>query len=133
MRKILHISLSVILALSVFMLNFAGLVHCSAAMEDNCCHISKLVKPCCVKNLKITSGERISNHCGCDLKELAPTADLYHDYSNSSSNLNLKVVYNAPAIESGSCFKSASRIFTGYSPPPVDSKDVYLTNLAIRI
>jgi len=122
-----------ILAFSVFTLNFAGIMHCSAALSDACCHTSKLVKPCCVKNLKITTHDRLSAHCGCSIKETGQTADLYIDLKNSSSNLTSKSLQNIPAIETGSYLQSVARIITGYSPPPVNSKDAYLTNLSIRI
>lgn len=133
MRKILNISLSIILVFSVFALNIAGVINCSASIEGNCCHTSNMVKPCCVKNLKITSDDRLSAHCGCSMKETGQMADLYIELKTSSSNLTSKIVDNVALTETASFFLSNAGNIPVYSPPPVNLKDTYLYNLSLRI
>ena len=134
MKNILHISLSAFLAISVLTLNISGMFVCSSLMtNEDCCHSTKLVKSCCVKNLKITQDERISGHCGCKVKESAPMADLYNDFKSYKINSSSKVLQYPSTNETGSYSEFTRQINVGYSPPPVDWKNTYLTNLSIRI
>jgi len=134
LKKIIHISLYAFLAISVLTLNISGMFVCSSLMtNEDCCHSTKLVKPCCVKNLKITQDERISGHCGCKVKESAPMADLYNDFKSYNINSGSKVFQYHSTNENGSYSEFTGIINSEYSPPPFDSKDKYLTNLSIRI
>jgi hypothetical protein len=134
LKKIIHRSLSVFIAISVLTLNLSGLLQCSTfMMADDCCHIVKIVKPCCAKNLKITFEERVSGHCGCTIQESSQSADLYNDIKNSNSNLTSRAVQYNSAIESGFHPVFTGNITPAYSPPVKNFKDSYLTNLSLRI
>lgn len=138
MRKILKNitkpTLSVLIACSVFMLNWGTFRQCSeGSMEDNCCRVTRTVKQCCVKHIKVTLNERISGHCGCTVNETQQTADLYHDLKNSNSNLTSRIIqYSSPA-ETGFHPELISNFTQNYSPPAEFSTDKYLSNSILRI
>lgn len=123
-----------VMAISVLTLNFSGLLMCSSlTMGDDCCHVTKIVKPCCVKNMKITLDERISGHCGCTMEESQQTADLYYDINKSNSNHTSQNIQYSTIIETGYNPELISRFTTEYSPPIKDLKNSYLTNSVLRI
>ncbi|HMQ79264.1 MAG TPA: hypothetical protein PKE39_10275 [Ignavibacteria bacterium] len=134
LKNITKTALSVLIACSVLMLNWGTFRHCTeGSMEDNCCHVTKTVKQCCIKHLKLTLNERISGHCGCTVNETQQTADLYHDLKNSNSNLTSRTIqYSSPA-ETGFHPELIGNITGNYSPPQKYSTDTYLTNSILRI
>ena len=134
LKNIIRKTLSALIAVSVLTLNLSGILQCtSLTMTDDCCHITKIVKPCCAKNLKITFKERITGHCGCTMEESQQTADLYNDVKYSNHTVNSKVVQYNSAVEAG-YHPELIRINTSdYSPPVKDCRGSYLENLSIRI
>jgi hypothetical protein len=134
LKNIVKISLSALIAISVLTLNLSGLLMCSSiTMNEDCCHVTKTVKSCCVKKMKITFAERIKGHCGCSVQESQQTADLYHDLKNSNSYSSTRDAQYTSTIETGYHPELISRFTAEYSPPPMDLKDSYLINLSIRI
>lgn len=119
---------------AVILLNFSSIVQCGKMfLDDDCCHTQNLVKPCCVKHLKITSDPRITGNCGCSMKESHQNPDMYLDISSNQhrqniQNLNYSDVLNE--MESVSV-KSSSNQY--YSPPGLYSADIYLSNMNLRI
>ncbi|MBZ0203392.1 MAG: hypothetical protein K8I03_10300 [Ignavibacteria bacterium] len=116
------------------MLNFAGFVNCSNMyMGEDCCHVSNKVKACCVKPINITSKERLSNHCGCNMQESQPVADLYNDLKSSNSVKSVHTLVHNSSVETGYDPVALSGLVHKYSPPIRDVSGTYLTNLSIRI
>ncbi len=133
-KNIVRKSLSAFIAISVLTLNLTGLLQCtSLTISDDCCHITKIVKPCCAKNLKITFNERISGNCGCQMKESRQTTDLYNDLKSSNTYLTQRDIQYSSVIETGFHPEIIRRFTSEYSPPIKDLKDSYLVNLSIRI
>ena len=127
-------SLILLIVISVLTLNLSGLLSCtSLTMNDDCCHITNIVKPCCVKNLKITFKERITGHCGCNMEESQQTADLYTDLKNSNINYTSRDIQYASSFEAGYHTESINRFTSEYSPPLKYFTDSYLTNSVLRI
>lgn len=134
LKKIVKISLSALIAISVLTLNLSGLLLCSSlTLNEDCCHVTKTVKPCCVKKMKITFAERIKGHCGCTIQENQLTADLYHDIKNSNSYSSSRDAQYTSTIETGYHPELISRFTAEYSPPFMELNDSYLVNLSIRI
>lgn len=134
LKNINKISLSIFIAISVLTLNLSGLMQCtSLTMSDDCRHITKQVKPCCLKNMKITFAERISEHCGCTLEESQQPNDLYSNLKNSNSSLNSRSVSYNSTIETGYHPELINKITAIYSPPLKYYQDSFLTNLSLRI
>jgi hypothetical protein len=124
---------SVTAVFAVIMLNLSAVVQCgNMLINDDCCHVKNLVKPCCVKNLKITANHRITGHCGCSIKE-AQQVDLYIDLSsnnhkNSKAGVTEFENYSTDLTSYNTDIRSEN-----YSPPVFSENDVYLTNLSLRI
>lgn len=134
MKNITKASLSIFIAISVLTLNLSGLLLCtSLTMSEDCCHITKQVKSCCKKNVKIILDERISGHCGCTMQESQQTADLYNDLNNLNTQLNSRAISYNSIVETGYHPELISIFTANYSPPIKYFKDTYLTNLTIRI
>ncbi len=124
--------LSGLLVFSVLTLNISAITHCSLMLQDEgCCHTEKTVKSCCVKKLKINV-DRISGHCGCNMKETQQPSDLYTDLANSSNSKFHKVIeffeFPFSDIDSQGQFHVVK-----YSPPESGGPNIYLTNLNLRI
>jgi hypothetical protein len=120
--------------IAVVMLNFSAVIPCTKMLiDDGCCHATNSEKPCCVKNVKITAGERITGHCGCSIQQAQQPVDIYIDLtSNQHKN------YSQTSIDfeySNSPFSSIQNdiLTENYSPPIITDNDVYLTNLNLRI
>ena len=134
LKNIIRKTLSAFIAISVLTLNLSGILQCtSLTMAGDCCHITKIVKPCCAKNLKITFKQRISGHCGCTMQESQQTADLYNDLKSSNTNTDSRALQYNSAVETGFHPEFIRGNVSEYSPPVKNSKDTYLTNLSIRI
>lgn len=134
LKNIIRKSLSAFIAISVLTLNLSGFLLCtSLTMGDDCCHITKIVKPCCVKNMKITFNERVSGHCGCTMQESQQTTDLYTDLKSTNINHTSRDIQYSSIIETGYHPEIISRFTAEYSPPVKDLKDSYLTNSVLRI
>ncbi len=134
LKNIIRKSLSALIAFSVLTLNLTGLLVCSSlTMGDDCCHITKIVKPCCVKNMKITFNERISGHCGCTMEESQQTTDLYTDLKNSNINHTSRDVQYTSSNEAGYHPDMINRFTAEYSPPLKYFTDSYLSNSVLRI
>jgi hypothetical protein len=134
LNNIVKISLSALIAFSVLTLNLTGLLQCSShSMNEDCCHVTKTVKSCCVKKMNITFAERIKGHCGCTVNQNQQTADLYHDLKNSNTYSSSRDAQYTSTIETGYHPELISRFTSEYSPPTMDLKDSYLINLSIRI
>jgi len=125
---------SVIAIIAVIVLNFSAVVQCGMMlMNDDCCHITNTVKPCCAKNQKVTFNESITRHCGCSIKESQQPVDLYADlasgqYKNfSHSSIDFELSHSALST-SQSDIRSAN-----YSPPIICGNDTYLANMNLRI
>jgi hypothetical protein len=135
--KLRHIGfriLSLILILSFILLNLPQLMHCSnMPLEDDCCHVQKIVKPCCVKNIKLTVSERISGHCGCRLEDSKLPSDLYTDILNRSVNKLSETVFSYGAVTPDINYDNQLQDAIEYSPPNCVSQNIYLSNLNLRI
>lgn len=124
--------LSGFLVFSVLALNVSAISHCSLMLQDEgCCHKEKTVKSCCVKNLKINV-DRISGHCGCNMKETQQPSDLYSDLA-SSSNAKFHKVIEFFEIPFSDFDSQAQYNVVEYSPPESGGPNIYLTNLNLRI
>ena len=134
LKNTIRTSLIVLTVISVFTLNLSGLLSCtSLTMSDDCCHITKIVKPCCVKSLKITFEERITGHCGCTMSESQQAADLFTDLKNSNINHTSRDIQYSSSIQAGYHPESMNRFTSEYSPLLKYNKDTYLTNSVLRI
>lgn len=134
LKNTIRLTLIAVTVFSVLTLNLSGLLSCtSLTMSYDCCHITKIVKPCCVKNLKITFKERISGHCGCTMDESQQAADLYNDINSSGVKhisrdfSNSSITMSPWQTESSGCYA------TEYTPPPNYRGEIYLTNSVLRI
>lgn len=127
------ISLTVLVAFSVLLLNFSNFIYCSAGkMNDDCCHKSRTIKTCCLKYSKITLNERISSHCGCTFNNASMPGDLYSELNNNSSkNISRLAIYITASFIMQP--ETASLDLTDYSPPVILSTEIYLNNLSLRI
>ena len=126
--------LAAILILSVVTLNIPFLLNCSKLVtEGDCCHIQNTVKPCCIKNLKITSEERLSGNCGCSMKESQQAADMFTDLQFGSTSKIQKTQFAYEIINSVFDSNTGTSKANEYSPPNFTSIDVYLSNLNLRI
>lgn len=133
LKNTAKLSLTLIVAVSVFMLNFAGIFHCtSQKSEEDCCHQTKTIKSCCLKHTKITLNERISSHCGCTVNQSNKPGDLFTDLKNNSTSLSVRFTQYITFSEDSVLFK-ATLEFTSYSPPLFYSSDKYLNILSLRI
>ena len=125
---------AIIAVAAVIMLNLSSVILCGQMLiEDDCCHITNTIKPCCLKNVKITLNERFTGSCGCTMKEAQQPADMYIDLSSGQhkgSNYSL------------TDFELINPIFSSvqndvqtenYSPPLITNNVVYLTNMNLRI
>lgn len=119
------------LVLSVITLNAAGYGHCSkAALSGDCCHVQNTVKPCCVKNIKVTFDERLTAHCGCTMKETQHITDLYIEIRCiSSRTVNLQQADALGITEPNSANYSAKF----YAPPQKSGSNTYLAINNLRI
>ena len=134
LKNTIRTSLILLTVISVLTLNLSGLLSCtSLTMGDDCCHVNKIVKPCCVKSLKITFKERITGHCGCTMEESQQAADLYTDLKNSNINHTSRDIQYVSSIEAGYHPESMNRFTSEYSPPLKYNTDSYLTNSVLRI
>lgn len=134
LKNTIRISLITLTAFSVLTLNLPGLLLCSSiTMGDDCCHITKIVKPCCIKNMMITFNERVTGHCGCNMEESQQTADLYTDLKSSSINHTSRDIQYASSIEAGYHPEQVNRFTSEYSPPLKYFTDSYLANSVLRI
>lgn len=133
LKNTAKLSMTVIVAFSVLMLNFGNYIHCSSGKtEEDCCHKSKTIKSCCLKHTKITFNERISAHCGCSVNQSNKPGDLYTDLKNNSANFSLRNVQYS-TIEESTTFDNTSSVYISYSPPLIYSTDTYLNILSLRI
>ncbi|MCC6866490.1 MAG: hypothetical protein IT280_10070 [Ignavibacteria bacterium] len=133
MKNTAKILLTLMVAISVFLLNFGNFIQCSMPQsQEDCCHIIKSVKSCCAENTKINLNERISSHCGCSVEQSNKPGDLYSDLKNNSSNLNFRFIQYTDLSVSAEQNKT-SIIFTSYSPPVYYMADTYLNILSLRI
>ena len=133
LRNIARKILFVFIAFAVLTINIPSLIYCSNLIAgDECCHIQKTVKPCCVKKLKITFDERISGHCGCTMKESPAASDMFIDLSVNQP-LTQKAVKDFEPEENYSF--SAETFYKAhiYLPPIRSVTETYLTNLNLRI
>lgn len=134
LKNIIRKTFIAVIAVSVLTLNLSGLLVCtSLTMGDDCCHVTKKVKPCCVKKMKITFSERISGHCGCTMEESQQTADLYTDIHKSNPNHTSHNIQYSAVVENGYHPEFINRFTSEYSPPVKDLKNIYLTNSVLRI
>lgn len=133
LKNTAKLSLTVIVAFSVFMLNFSSFIHCSnVSLEDDCCHKTRTIKSCCLKHTKITFNERISSHCGCSVNQSNKPGDLFTDLKNNSSSLTVRNINYITSTDGTELLKTSS-VFTSYSPPLFYSSDKYLNILSLRI
>lgn len=134
LKNIVRNSLIIMTVCAVLTLNVSGLISCtSLTMSDECCHITKIVKPCCAKNLKITFNERITGYCGCTMEESQQAADLYNDL-NSSGIQHASRDFLYSSISATPWLQNLSgRYAAEYSPPPNYRSESYLTNSVLRI
>ncbi len=134
LRNIMKKITSVIAIIAVIVLNFSAVVQCGMMlMNDDCCHITNTVKPCCVKNQKITFDQSITRHCGCSINESQQPVDLYTDLASNQhknfSNSTIDFEFLSSIISAThSDIRSAN-----YSPPIICSNDTYLSNMNLRI
>ncbi len=122
-----------IVAFAVLTINISSVVLCSNMIEGNdCCHLQKTVKSCCIKHLKITFNERITGHCGCTVKESQAASDMFIDLSVSHQSVQ-KTTKDFEPAENYSF--SAETFFRPqiYLPPIRSVTDTYLANLNLRI
>jgi hypothetical protein len=99
---------------------------------DECCHIQKTVKPCCVKKLRITFSERITGHCGCTMKESPAASDMFIDLSVNHQSVQ-KITKD---FEPAKNYSFSAETFVRpqiYLPPIRSVTETYLTNLNLRI
>jgi hypothetical protein len=134
LKNITGKSLIVLLAAAVLVLNMPAVIQCSnILMGNDCCQIQKMVKPCCVKSLKIPAGPRLTGNCGCSMKESQASPDLYNDlFSGNRTNYqNASIDYEQNTI---SIISPTIDFYSeNYSPPSRIGNDTYLTNLNLRI
>jgi hypothetical protein len=138
MRKILanifHKTTAITAILAVVMLNFSAVLQCGQMLiEDDCCHITNTVKPCCLNNAKVTVTERFTSHCGCSMKESGHNADMYADLSSgrykNTSQSSIELKYSDLPLSS----IQRDLQTENYSPPIVIYGNVYLYNMNLRI
>jgi hypothetical protein len=125
---------SVIAIIAVSALNFSAVVQCGMMLvNDDCCHITNSVKPCCIKNQKIIFDERITGHCGCSVNGSRQPVDLYADFTSSQyknfshSSIDFEFT-NSTLLMSHGDIRSEN-----YSPPIICGNDTYLANMNLRI
>lgn len=134
LKNTAHKTLVYISIFGLVVLNLSGVVQCSGMLiKDNCCHTQNLVKPCCVKNLKVTVNERITSNCGCSMKEAPQNPDLYNDFSSYQNrtpvqNFSFSVLNYETFSASVFAFESVN-----HSPPVFYASETYLTNMNLRI
>jgi hypothetical protein len=120
-------------AFAVLTINIPSLLLCSNMIEgDDCCHLQKTVKSCCIKHLKITFAERITGNCGCTIKGSQPASDMYIDLSTS----HLTIQKITKEFEPAENYSFSAETFVRpqvYLPPIRSVTDTYLTNLNLRI
>lgn len=120
--------------LAVVLLNFSAVVQCGQMLiHDDCCHITKTIKPCCLKSTKVTLNERFTSSCGCTMKEAQQPADMYTDvisgYHKNLSHASIDIENASSEI-----FQSQNNFITAYySPPIISAGSIYLTNMNLRI
>lgn len=133
-RNIITKSTALIAVFAVILLNFSSVVHCSSMLLDNdCCHTQNLVKPCCVKHVKITTGERITGNCGCTMKEVQQHPDLYADISFGQYTPNTQKLFYSEALNDIPYNLFNALINEYHSPPDLYLADIYLSNMNLRI
>jgi hypothetical protein len=133
-RNTFHKTAALTAIIAVIMLNFSAVIQCgSMLINDDCCHVTNTVKPCCAKNIKVTVTERFTNHCGCSMQETQQPADMYIDlssiYKNNYSYSLIDIVYfNSYTSSIQNDIQTQN-----YSPPITAECDLYLTNMNLRI
>jgi len=125
---------AIIAVAAVIMLNLSSVIQCvQMLIEDDCCHITNTVKPCCLKNVKITLNERFTGSCGCTMKEAQQPVDMYTDlltgYHKNPSSASIELESTSTEI-----FHAYFSVQTAYySPPLISDQSLYLTNMNLRI
>ena len=133
-KEISKKAVSVIAVFAVILLNFSSVVQCgSMLLEDDCCHKTNIIKPCCAKNVKITSDPRIKGHCGCNMKESQQSGDLYIDLSNGYNRNSLNTTADIEFSKSENLIINNNYFSSNYSPPEISQGEVYLLNMNLRI
>lgn len=122
-----------IVAFAVLTINIPSLLLCSNMLVKNdCCHLQKTVKSCCVKHIKITFNERITGHCGCSINGSQPASDMYIDLS--TSHLTIQKITKDFELAENYSFSAETFVRPQVCLPPIRSvTDTYLTNLNLRI
>jgi hypothetical protein len=120
--------------LAVVMLNFSAVVQCGQMLvEDDCCHITNTIKPCCLNNAKVTVTERFTSHCGCSMKESGHTADMYVDLSSARNKNVSHYSIDLEHSELSLSFIARDKQTENYSPPININGNIYLHNMNLRI
>ena len=130
-RNIVIKLLCLFLALFVIFLNFPVISICSTLSSDDCCCIVKSARSCCKPNIE--ARERLSRHCGCQMKSTSGPADLYIDLKLNSSFSFKKFSPQVECVNPLLYSFKENAIISYHSPPFERVADIYLFNLNLRI
>jgi hypothetical protein len=133
-RNIYSKTVALTAIIAVILLNFTAVVNCGGMfVNENCCHTTNIVKPCCVKNLKITADERLTGACGCSMKEAPQKTDLYNDISTYQNRNQAQKILLPAVTEEVNAAALQIKEQKYYSPPEYQTPDTYLKNMNLRI
>ncbi len=119
--------ISTLLCASVFSFTLPSLVQCSF-ME--CCLSKAKVKRCCVTD-KTFQGEKIKQHCGCEMKQAQPDLALAPKQMHQSQKFSLQFV---DCSQGQNIYNLCTDVFSAnHSPPILYQQNLYITNLNLRI